>query len=181
MLVPLNSTMIAVALPDLVEDFDSDLASVTWLVTAYLIAMVVLQPAAGRLGDRLGRGPLVLAGLAGFLAASAGAALAPGLGLLILFRVLQAATGALVIPNGLALVREQTAEGASAARWGRSAPPSRWQPPPVRRSAARSSPPSAGGPSSRSTCRSPLWRSRSARASSRGGARAAPGPRLPGA
>jgi MFS family permease len=40
MLVPLNSTMIAVALPDLVEDFDSDLASVTWLVTAYLIAMV---------------------------------------------------------------------------------------------------------------------------------------------
>ena len=118
MLVPLNSTMIAVALPDLVEDLDSDLASVTWLVTTYLIAMVVLQPAAGRLGDRLGRGPLVLAGLAGFLAASAGAALAPGLALLILFRVLQAATGALVIPYGLALLREQTAEGRLGGRMG---------------------------------------------------------------
>jgi MFS family permease len=118
MLVPLNSTMIAVALPDLVEDFDSDLASVTWLVTAYLIAMVVLQPVAGRLGDRLGRGPVVVAGLAGFVAASAGAALAPGLALLILFRVLQAASGALVIPNGLALVRERTEEGRLGGRMG---------------------------------------------------------------
>ena len=118
MLVPLNSTMIAVALPDLVEELDSDLASVTWLVTAYLIAMVVLQPVAGRLGDRLGRGPVVLAGLAGFLVASAGAALAPSLVLLILFRVLQAAAGALVIPNGLALVRERTVEGRLGGRMG---------------------------------------------------------------
>lgn len=118
MLVPLNSTMIAVALPDVIDDLDTGLGSATWLVTSYLIAMVVLQPVAGRMGDRFGRRPLVLGGLAGFLVASIGAALAPTLALLITFRLLQAATGALVIPNGLALVREHTGSQRLGARLG---------------------------------------------------------------
>ncbi len=118
MLVPLNSTMIAVALPELIEDLDTDLGSATWLVTTYLLAMVLLQPVAGRLGDRFGRGRLLLAGLAGFLAASIGAAIAPSLTVLIAFRVLQAASGALVIPNGLALVREHTSPARLGARMG---------------------------------------------------------------
>lgn len=109
LLVPLNSTMIAVALPDLITDFDSEVGTASWLVTAYLIAMVVLQPLVGRLGDRLGRERLVVTGLCGFLAASIGATVAPDLATLIGFRVLQAAGGALVIPNGLALIREGTA------------------------------------------------------------------------
>jgi hypothetical protein len=39
MLPPLNSTMIAVALPGVMDDFDIGLASAGWLVTAYLIVM----------------------------------------------------------------------------------------------------------------------------------------------
>jgi MFS family permease len=46
MLVPLNSTMIAVALPRLIADFGSELSSAGWLVTGYLIAMASLQPVA---------------------------------------------------------------------------------------------------------------------------------------
>ncbi len=118
MLVPLNSTMIAVALPELIDDLDTDLGSATWLVTTYLLAMVLLQPVAGRLGDRFGRGRLLLLGLAGFLAASIGAAVAPSLAVLIAFRVLQAAAGALVIPNGMALVREHTPAERLGARMG---------------------------------------------------------------
>src|SRR5436309_14567148 len=76
MLVPLNSTMIAVALPRLIADFHSRLTSAGWLVTGYLIAMASLQPVAGNLGDRLGRRPLLLAGLAWFGLASLGAGLA---------------------------------------------------------------------------------------------------------
>ena len=106
MLMPLNSTMIAVALPDIVDDLEVSIASTAWLVSGYLIAQAALQPLAGKLGDRLGRRTLILAGLSSFALASLGASVAPSLGLLITFRVLQAVTGALVFPNALALVRE---------------------------------------------------------------------------
>lgn len=106
MLLPLNSTMIAVALPDIVDDLDVSVASTAWLVSGYLIAQASLQPLAGKLGDRLGRRTLILAGLISFGLVSLGAAVAPSLGVLIVFRVLQAVTGALVFPNSLALVRE---------------------------------------------------------------------------
>jgi len=94
MLVPLNSTMIAVALPRLMEAFDVPLASVGWLVTAYLIAMASLQPIAGKLGDRLGRRRLILGGLVYFGLAS------------------------IVLPNGIALVREVVPADCRAGRFG---------------------------------------------------------------
>ncbi len=106
MLMPLNSTMIAVALPDIVDDLGVSLASTAWLVSGYLIAQASLQPLAGKLGDQFGRRPLILAGLASFALASMGAALAPSLAVLIIFRVVQAVTGGLVFPNSIALVRE---------------------------------------------------------------------------
>ena len=106
MLMPLNSTMIAVALPDIVDDLDVSIGSTAWLVSGYLITQAAVQPLAGKLGDRLGRRPLILGGLISFALASLGAAQAPSLGVLIAFRVLQAVTGALVFPNSLALVRE---------------------------------------------------------------------------
>ena len=46
-LAPLNSTMIAVALPRVLEEFQEGPASSAWLVTAYLVAMAALQPFAG--------------------------------------------------------------------------------------------------------------------------------------
>jgi EmrB/QacA subfamily drug resistance transporter len=118
MLVPLNSTMIALALPHLIEDFHSSLGSAGWLVTGYLIAMASLQPIAGNLGDRLGRRPLVLTGLAWFAAASLAAGLAQSLPLLIAFRVQQAVAGALVFPNGIALLRELAPPGQLGRRLG---------------------------------------------------------------
>ena len=106
LLAPLNSTMIAVALPDIVDDFDTTIGTVGWLVTSYLLALAVVQPVAGKLGDRHGRRGFVLGGLAVFGLASLGAALAPSLGFLIAFRVLQAVSGAVVFPNGAGLIRE---------------------------------------------------------------------------
>jgi EmrB/QacA subfamily drug resistance transporter len=106
MLLPLNSTMVAVALPSIVNDFGVSISASAWLVTGYLIAQASLQPLAGKLGDRFGRRPLILYGLASFGLVSLGAALAPTLAVLMVFRVLQAVTGALVFPNALGLVRE---------------------------------------------------------------------------
>ena len=106
LLAPLNSTMIAVALPRIVDDFDSSIGTVGWLVTTYLLALAVVQPVAGKLGDRHGRRPFVVGGLIVFGLASVGAAAAPGLTFLIVFRVLQAVSGAVVFPNGAGLIRE---------------------------------------------------------------------------
>jgi EmrB/QacA subfamily drug resistance transporter len=106
LLAPLNSTMIAVALPRLAAEFGADVGAAGWLVIGYLIAMAALQPVAGSLGDRLGRRRLILGGVALFGAASLAAPLAPGLPALIGLRVLQAAGGAIALPNGTALVRE---------------------------------------------------------------------------
>lgn len=117
-LAPLNSTMMVIALPRLIEDLDASLGSVTWLVTAYLVAMAVLQPLAGRLGDRVGRRPLILTGFVWFAAASAGAALSGSLELLVLFRVQQAAAAALIFPNAMALLREHGEPGQLGRRIG---------------------------------------------------------------
>ena len=106
MLAPLNSTMIAVALPGIMDDFRVTVASAGWLITAYLIAMASLQPLAGKMGDRFGRRRLLLGGISIFGLVSLGAALAPTLPLLLLFRVLQAVAGALIVPNGTALLRD---------------------------------------------------------------------------
>src|SRR5207247_6021 len=48
LLVPLNSTMIVVALPLIGRDLGADRVTLAWLVTSYLIAMASLQPIAGR-------------------------------------------------------------------------------------------------------------------------------------
>src|SRR5699024_2580975 len=111
MLAPLNSTMIAVALPDIQAAFGTSVTAVSWLVTLYLIAMAVGQPIGGRLGDVHGRRRVYLIGLIGFGIASLGSALAPSLGWLMLFRVGQALTGTLVFPTGAALIREAIPEG----------------------------------------------------------------------
>ncbi len=106
MLAPLNSTMIAVALPRIIQDFHVRVSTAGWLVTTYLIAMASLQPVAGKLGDRLGRRRLILGGLIYFGIASLGATLATTLPLLFFFRVQQAIAGAIALPNGTALVRD---------------------------------------------------------------------------
>jgi EmrB/QacA subfamily drug resistance transporter len=105
-LAPLNSTMIAVALPDIQGAFGVSVAATAWLVTLYLVAMAVGQPIGGRLGDLYGRRRIYLLGLAWFAIASAGCAFAGNLPMLIIFRTQQALAGALTFPNGAALIRE---------------------------------------------------------------------------
>ena len=105
-LVPLNSTMIAVALPDIVADLGAGVSGAGWLVTSYLAAMALLQPVGGRLGDRVGRHRLTAIGLAGFAVASLGASLSPGLAALLAFRISQAVMGAFMVPNATAMLRD---------------------------------------------------------------------------
>jgi EmrB/QacA subfamily drug resistance transporter len=105
MLAPLNSTMIVVALPHILEEFGRSLAWGSWIVISYLVAMAAVQPLGGSLGDRYGRRRLFLTGLSAFLLATLVAGLAWRIEVLIAARTVQAVAGAIAIPNGTAMVR----------------------------------------------------------------------------
>ena len=105
LLAPLNSTMIAVALPDIRSEFALSHGAIAWLVSSYLITMAVAQPVAGSLGDQLGRERIFRVALVAFLAFSLGATLAPSFESLVALRTGQAVAGAALIPNGMAMLR----------------------------------------------------------------------------
>jgi multidrug resistance protein len=117
-LLPLNSTMLAVALPDIASGTGGGVAASSWLVTSYVVAMATLGPFAGRLGDRVGRRRVLLWGLFAFAASSAAAGLAPSLELLVAARLGQAIAGSLVFPNAIALLRDALPQGRRAAAFG---------------------------------------------------------------
>ncbi|WP_019877585.1 MFS transporter [Sporichthya polymorpha] len=104
-LVPISSTMIAVALPDVREDFGLSVAAAVWLVSSYLVVTAAGQPVAGSLGDRLGRHRLVVFGIVGFGAASILGAAAPTFEIAVAARCIQAVCGALALVNAAATVR----------------------------------------------------------------------------
>ena len=104
-LAPINSTMIAVALPAIADEHRIDVGDAAWLVIAYLLVMASVQPLAGRLGDALGHKKLFVAGCVGLLVASVGCALAPSFAVLLVSRGLQGLAAAAMGPNGGAILR----------------------------------------------------------------------------
>src|SRR5205823_6379276 len=87
-------------------------------VTSYLIAMASLQPIAGKIGDRFGRKRVMLGALVYFALASVGAAVAPSILALAVFRLNQAIAAAALVPNGLGLLREALPPGRRGAEFG---------------------------------------------------------------
>lgn len=98
--------MIAVALLDIEGDLGVSVGAGTWLVSGYLVVMALAQPIGGRLGDALGHRRTYVAGLTGFIAVSALAALAPWFGALVALRMTQALAGGLMMPSAAALLRD---------------------------------------------------------------------------
>ena len=88
-LTPLNSTMVAVALPALAVEFTASAAAVTVLVvTGYLIATLVLSVPAGSVADRIGYGRALTWGRWMFAAGAVIGALSPVLGIVVVGRLL---------------------------------------------------------------------------------------------
>ena len=105
-LMPLNSTMIAVAVPSIARTVDHDPADVTQaLVATYLIAAIALQGPGGKLGDRLGHWRVCAFGQAVMGVGAVVGLLAPNLPVLAGSRILMATGGALAVPATVALLR----------------------------------------------------------------------------
>lgn len=100
----LDASIVTLAFPAMQADFGSPLAAVQWVSLAYLLTLVGLLPAAGRIADSTGRKQMYLYGFALFTAASVACGFAPNLGVLVGFRVLQAVGAAMLQANSVALV-----------------------------------------------------------------------------
>lgn len=101
----LDTTILYVAFPDITKTFSSTAASeLSWVLNAYTIVFAAVLIPAGKLGDRIGHRRMFLVGSTVFTVASMACGLAPSAELLILFRIVQAAGAAALIPSSLALV-----------------------------------------------------------------------------
>ncbi|OLB85807.1 MAG: hypothetical protein AUI15_32105 [Actinobacteria bacterium 13_2_20CM_2_66_6] len=107
-IVFLDSTVVNVALPrigrDLPRTFLGVLEGQSYVYNAYLLTLSALLILAGAVTDFYGRKRTFLLGLLGFGVTSALCGFAPSMELLVLFRVLQGAAGALLVPGSLALL-----------------------------------------------------------------------------
>src|SRR3954449_12252050 len=92
LLASLDQTIVSTALPTIVGDLGG-LEHISWVVTAYLLAVTVVTPLYGKLGDLYGRKVVLQGGLVIFLVGSALCGLAQGMTELIVFRAIQGLGG----------------------------------------------------------------------------------------
>jgi EmrB/QacA subfamily drug resistance transporter len=101
----LDSTVITIAAPTVRDSLGGSTSTMQWWAAGYTLAFGVFMIVGGRLGDVFGRRRVFVVGITGFTLASAACALAPSPDLLIATRVLQGGFGALLIPQGLGVIK----------------------------------------------------------------------------
>ncbi len=102
----LDALITTIAGPTIVRDLGGGDTLIQWLAAGYTLAMAAGLLVGGRLGDIYGRRRVFLVGMAGFTLMSLACALAPSPEALIAFRVLQGGIGAVMLPQGLGLIKE---------------------------------------------------------------------------
>ena len=100
----LDTSIVNVAIPTMMSVFGVDTASVQWVATAYLLALGVVVPFSGWLGDRLGFKNLYILSMAVFVVGSLMCAVSWSLQILIVARVIQALGGGMIMPTTMAMV-----------------------------------------------------------------------------
>jgi MFS family permease len=100
--------IVNVALPTIQTTLHASAATLELVVAGYGLAYAMLLVFGGRLGDAFGRRPLFLAGMAAFTVTSLACGLAPTAGILVVARVAQGASAALMVPQVLATIQTST-------------------------------------------------------------------------
>ena len=103
-LIIVDSTIVNVAIPSIVDDLSISSTQVQWVQESYTLVFAALLVVFGSLADRWGRRRMLLVGVGVFAGASVLAALAPTGDLLIGARVIQGVGGAMVLPTTLSLI-----------------------------------------------------------------------------
>src|SRR5215216_5707189 len=102
----LDTTVVNVSLPHIAGSLSATVDEATWALTSYLVANAIILPMTGWLANVFGRKNLLLWATGGFTIASFLCGIAPNLGALIAFRILQGATGGALQPLSQAVLLE---------------------------------------------------------------------------
>src|SRR5437763_3102205 len=94
----LDTSVVNVSLPHIAGNLSATIDEATWVVTSYLVANAIILPMTGWLAGMFGRKNLLMLSVIGFTGASFLCGLAPNLPTLIVFRILQGATGGALQP-----------------------------------------------------------------------------------
>lgn len=104
----IDATIANVAIPHMQTALGAAPDTVTWVLTSYIIASAVAMPITGWLADRFGSRRLMLAAVTGFIATSILCGLAQRLGDMVIYRALQGASGAFLLPLGQSIMLDIT-------------------------------------------------------------------------
>jgi MFS transporter, DHA2 family, multidrug resistance protein len=102
----LDTTVVNVSLPHIASSMSATTEEATWALTSYLVANAIILPMTGWLASRFGRKRLLMMSTAGFTISSFFCGIAPNLASLVLFRIVQGATGGALQPLSQAVLLE---------------------------------------------------------------------------
>lgn len=105
-MVPINTSIVNVALPFISSGFNTNLASLNWVINSYLITLIGLVLFFGRLGDMYGHEKVYLSGLALFVITSILCSFSSSISYLIISRALQGFAAAMMISVSLGMVKK---------------------------------------------------------------------------
>ncbi len=100
----LDQTIVNLALPKMIQDFNITVSAGGWIATAYIIANAVFVPVWGKLGDTIGRKKVYLIGFGIFIFGSVLAGFAWNFSSMIVFRLIQAIASSADYPTAMAIV-----------------------------------------------------------------------------
>jgi EmrB/QacA subfamily drug resistance transporter len=103
-IVGLDNTIVNVALPTISRGLGASVSGLQWIVDGYTMVLASLVMSAGAFADRFGRRQVFRSGLMVFTASSALCSIAPSLGWLVAFRVLQAIGGSMLNPVAVSII-----------------------------------------------------------------------------
>jgi EmrB/QacA subfamily drug resistance transporter len=104
LIVGIDITAVNVALPSIGRELHASISGLQWTVDAYTVVLASLLMLSGSMGDRFGRKPVFMTGLAIFLVASALCSVASSVEELVAFRALQAVGGSMLNPVAMSII-----------------------------------------------------------------------------
>lgn len=116
-----DMTIVNVALPHMQGNLSATQDQIAWVLTSYIVASAIMTPLTGLLADKLGRKRLFVLSVVGFTLASMLCGMATSLEQIVLFRILQGAFGAPLVPLSQSVVLDtypREKHGSAMALWG---------------------------------------------------------------
>src|SRR6188768_569912 len=102
----LDTTVVNVSLPHIAGNLSASIDESTWVLTSYLVANAIVLPMTGWLARTFGRKRLLMTSVTGFTISSLLCGIAPNLPMLVVFRLIQGATGGAMQPLSQAVLLE---------------------------------------------------------------------------